>query len=154
MITRPLDLASRLRPPPRHLDAFFWVNAGLVVLFFLLFGSRFVLSPGLPLLHEGFALPVMGGGVESGRPTTDVISLPRPGMVLTDDGLHGYASLRGWLEARAALLPVGEAHLLIQADVAVPMADLVLLHDLAREAGFAGVQLAVQSVESAARPRS
>jgi len=145
MITRPLDLASRLRPPPRSWDALFWVNGGLIALFFVLFGSRFVLSPGLPLLHEGFALPAMKGGVEGARPTSDVISLPRPGMALTDDGLHGYASLRGWLETRAAAQTTGEARLLIQADVSVPMADLVLLHDMAREAGFVGVQLAVQS---------
>jgi hypothetical protein len=153
MITRPLDLASRLRPPPRHLDALFWVNTGLVALLFLFFGSRFVLSPGLSLLHEGFALPAMGGAVEGARPTTDVISLPRPGMVLTDDGLHGYASLRGWLARRAAALPPGQAFLLIQADVAVPMVDLVRLHDMAREAGFAGVQLAVQGLEGAVRAR-
>ena len=46
MITRPLDLASKLRPEPRNFDWLFFVNAGLLVLFFVLFGSRFVLAPG------------------------------------------------------------------------------------------------------------
>ena len=45
MITRPLDLAAKLRPPPRSFDALFWVNVGVVVGFFALFGSRFVLAP-------------------------------------------------------------------------------------------------------------
>src|SRR5207248_1917121 len=52
MITRPLDLAAKLRPEPRNFDFLFLVNGGLLVLFFLLFESRFVLAPGLGLdLH-------------------------------------------------------------------------------------------------------
>ena len=56
MITRPLDLSSRLRRPPSGYEFIFYVNAGLIVLLFVLFGSRFVLSPGLGL---DFVLPVM-----------------------------------------------------------------------------------------------
>ena len=47
MITRPLDLASKLRPEPRSLDALFYVNVGVLALFFTMLGSRFVLAPGL-----------------------------------------------------------------------------------------------------------
>ena len=67
MITRPLDLASKLRPPPRNLDMLFLVNGGLLVLFFMLFGSRFVLSPGLGV---DFRLPVMAGALANATATT------------------------------------------------------------------------------------
>ena len=56
MITRPLDLASKLRTEQRSLDALFWVNVGILVLFFTLFGSRFVLAAGLGV---NFSLPEM-----------------------------------------------------------------------------------------------
>jgi len=59
MITRPLDLASKLRPPPRDFDFVFLVNGGLIVMFFMLFGSRFVLAPGLGV---DFIMPEMPGG--------------------------------------------------------------------------------------------
>lgn len=58
MIVRPLDLASRLRPEPRDFDALFYVNAGMLALFFSLFGSRFVIAPGLEL---DFQVPVVAG---------------------------------------------------------------------------------------------
>ena len=58
MLTRPLELASRLRPAPRGLAWPFLVNAGLLVLFFSLFGSRFVLAPGLGV---DFRLPTVAG---------------------------------------------------------------------------------------------
>ena len=48
MIARPLDLASRLRPPPHGTGALHYVNVGLLGLFFALFGSRFILAPEAP----------------------------------------------------------------------------------------------------------
>ena len=56
MITHPLDLASRLRPPPRNHDVLFFLNGALIMMFFVLFGSRFVLAPGLGV---DFRLPEM-----------------------------------------------------------------------------------------------
>ena len=57
MITRPLELSSRLRPEPRTFDWVFYVNGGLIVLFFSLFGSQFVLAPGLGDLERGSPEP-------------------------------------------------------------------------------------------------
>ena len=148
MITRPLDLGSRLRPAPRNFDTLFWVNGGLIVLFFGLFGSRFVLSPGLPIANEAFALPSSGTAIQTGAMTSVVISLPRPGMALTDDGLYSYLGLKDWMEHRVAK-EGRAARLLIQADASVPMQDLVQLHDMARQAGFESVQLATQSTARA-----
>ena len=139
MITHPLDLAARLRPPPRSNDALFFVNGGLILVFFALFGSRFVLAPGLGV---GFRLPEMAGA--GAAPTRVVISLPRSDMVLVDDGMLNYAQLRGWLEKRARS-EKGLA-LLVRADRQVPLEDLGIIAEMAASAGFTGgVQWAMES---------
>ncbi len=140
MITHPLDLASKLRPPPRNLDALFLVNGLLIVVFFGLFGSRFVLAPGLGV---DFRLPEMAGAIGGAAPSAIVISLPRSDMVLVDDGMLDYTQLRSWLEKRARSekgLP-----LLVRADRRVPMEDLGVIAELAVKAGFTGgVQWAME----------
>jgi biopolymer transport protein ExbD len=133
MITHPLELASKLRPPPRSYDAWFFVNGGLIVLFFFLFGSRFVLAPGLGV---NFRLPEMAEARAGAAQTTVVISLPRSDMVLADDGMLDYAQLRGWLAARGRR-DKGLA-LLVRADRRVPLEDLEIIAEMAADAGFTG----------------
>lgn len=141
MITHPLDLASRLRPPPRNFDALFLLNGGLIVLFFFLFGSRFVLAPGLGL---NFQLPEMAGAVAGAAPATVVISVPRSNMVLVEDGMLNYAQLRVWLKERARK-GKGLA-LLVRADRSVPLQDIGAISEMAAQAGFSGgVQVAMES---------
>jgi biopolymer transport protein ExbD len=144
MITRPLDLASRPRRTPRNFDAFYFINAGLLVLFFLLFGSRFVLAPGLGVrLAGGFALPTMEGAKANAVATNVVISVPRSGVALVaDEGMINFAQLGAWLQARAKehKAPV----LLIRADGRVPTQDIADVEALAMAAGFTYVQLAFE----------
>jgi len=99
MITRPLDLSSRLRAAPRSFDALFWVNVGALVLFFGLFGSRFVLAPGLGV---DFYLPELGGARAGAVRTTHVISMARSGLIFTDDGALALAQIGGWLAAQSS----------------------------------------------------
>ena len=98
MITRPLDLASRLRPEPRNLDAWFYVNAVLLAVFFLVFGSRFVLAPGLEV---NFRLPVVPGARAGAEAATHVITVKNSGEIFGNDGLMNLAQLAAWLEAEA-----------------------------------------------------
>lgn len=146
MITRPLELASRLRPAPRNFDALFWVNAGLLVVFFLLFGSRFVLAPGLGL---DFMLPQVAGADAGAARTTDVISVARPGLIFTDKGALDMRQLRGWLQARAR----SEAHpvLLIRASAGIPVEDITDITSAAHAAGFK-VMLAATEPGAGGRP--
>ena len=147
MITRPLDLASRPRRTPRNFDAFYFINASLIVLFFLMFGSRFVLAPGLGVrLKGGFALPTMEGAQAHAVATNVFISVPRSGVALVDEGMITYTQLGRWLQARARehKAPV----LLIRADRRVPMQDIADIEALATAAGFVYVQVAFE--ESAA----
>jgi len=151
MITRPLDLASRLRPPPRNFDWVFLVVGGLIVLFFDLFGSRFVLAPGLGV---DFRLPTMPGALAGASATTShVITITSGGfksggLVYAASGALNFKQLSDWLkaEAKTSRAPV----LLVQASADVPMADLADINTLAKEAGFLWVQLAAN--EPAAPP--
>ncbi|MGA3006982.1 MAG: biopolymer transporter ExbD [Opitutaceae bacterium] len=143
MITRPLDLASRPRRPARNFDAFYFINGGLIVLFFLLFGSRFVLAPGLGVgLEGGFAVPTMAGARAEAVTTNVVISVPRPGVALVDEGMVTFARLGSWLQAKAKDHPVPA--LLIRADKRVPMQDIADIRSMATAAGFSYVQVAFE----------
>ena len=102
MITRPLDLAAKLRPPPRNFDFVFLVNGGLIVMFFMLFGSRFVLAPGLGV---DFIMPEMPGAVAGAARTTHVVSVIRPGLIFVDDGAINFEQLKEWLKVQAKTTP-------------------------------------------------
>lgn len=131
MITRPLDLASRLRPQPRSYDWLFYVNVGLIVLFFGLFGSRYVLSPGL---GADFQLPAVEGANANARVTTHVIKVVNAGQILAGDGWRSVEQLPEWLEQQAR--GDGERTLLIAASAQVPSALLVNITAAAKQAGF------------------
>lgn len=158
MITRPLDLSSRLRPPPRGLDALFYVNVGALVVFFLLFGSRFVLSPGLAV---DFRLPTAGAAARAHLESDVVITVPDSDVAIVDGAVLNFASLGAWLREKAnepgsRLLQPGQRlpenrRLLVHVSDRLPARDLARVYALAAEAGFAGVLLATtgQAVPSA-----
>ena len=139
MITRPLDLSSRLRPPPRNFDSLFYVSAGLIVLMFVLFGSRFVLSPGLKV---DFKLPVMPTALPGAAATDVVIAIKGADLIFVEGAKVDSAGLRIWLIERAK----GHAglRLLVQADVTLTTKDLTSIYEMAHDAGFAGVQIAAE----------
>ncbi len=141
MITRPLDLASRLRSQPRNFDGLFFVNAGLIVLFFSLSGSKFVLAPALGV---DFQLPSAAGAVVEARSPTSFISVTDFGQILAGDGLRTMEQLRSWLrdEARKASQPI----LLVRASRGVALALAMEIESMAVEAGFVGVMLAAFEV--------
>lgn len=140
MITRPLDLAARLKPVPPAWDSFFYVNTSALVLFFLLFGSRHVLAPGLGV---DFALPTTAEAATSVLVTDVVIAVPAPGMVVVEGAVVDYAGFTIWLRAKAQ----GERHkrLLVQASGALPARDLAEIYALAADAGFSGVLIATNA---------
>lgn len=154
MITRPLELASRLREEPRNHDWVFLVNAGLIVLFFSLAGSRFVLAPGLGV---NFKLPALAGARAGAAQTTHVISVLSSRLVFTDDGRLEMGALREWLKAQVKKTSPRPASLLVRADAGVTTADLAEIRGAAQEAGFEYLILGAESVpagpESTRPPR-
>src|SRR5689334_18826766 len=130
MITRPLDLASKLRPEPRNFDWLFLVNCGLIALFFSTFGSKFVLSPSVGV---DFQLPEIKGANVGARATTHHIAITNSGQIFADSALT-LAQLRDWLkiQAKTEKSPVLE----VQASTGVPWASLSEVSSAAHEAGF------------------
>jgi len=139
MITRPLDLASKLRPEPRNYGALFFVNAGLLVLFFSLFGSRFTLAPGLGI---DFQLPRVEGANANARPPTHVIVVTNSGQVFTGSGPRKMEELPAWF--REQVRGGAETTLLMQVEASVPHSIVAKITGEARRAGFSHVLLAAE----------
>lgn len=142
MITRPLDLAARLRPAPRALDPLFYVNVGALAVFFFVFGSRFVLAPGLAV---DFALPRAERTATSSLTTDVVIAVPAPDMAVVDGAVLDFKGLGEWLRVRAGAAGAPGKRLLVQASGALPARDLARLYTLAADAGFGGVLIATDA---------
>lgn len=152
MITRPLELASRLRPEPRNFDALFFVNAGLIVLFFDLFGSRFVLSPGLKVQFE---VAPMAGAQQGASLTTYRINVVSADLILIDDGTTNIRQLPAWLKKKAtdaAAMKLRQPSLLVLSGPTVPVADLAQIASQAREAGFGSVVWGAQEPATGPAP--
>lgn len=131
MIARPLDLASRLRPPPHGTGALHYVNVGLLGLFFFVFGSRFVLAPGLGV---DFQLPQLPGSQAGAAQATHVISVKRSGQIFSEEGIVDIGQLREWLKSRAGR--EARPTLLIRASADVTLSVLVEIEGAAHDAGF------------------
>jgi biopolymer transport protein ExbD len=132
MIARPLDLAARLRPSPQGNGSLHYVNVGLLGLFFALFGSRFVLAPGLGV---DFQLPELSGAQAGAAQPTHVVSVLRSGQIFSEDGLVDIGQLREWLKARAAR-GGPRPTLLVRASDGVTLAKLIDIEGAAHDAGF------------------
>lgn len=139
MITRPLDLSSRLKPPPRGFEVLFFVNAGLIALFFVLFGSRFVLSPGV---GAGFDVPSMPGALDGAVATDVVVAVKAADMAFVEGAKVDFDGLRRYLAERARERK--DLRLLVQADATLTTRDLTAVYDMARAAGFVAVQIAAE----------
>lgn len=140
MITRPLDLQSRLSPPPRDLDFFAWVNVGLIVLFFGILGSRFVLPPGesIDVQQDGVVdLPESAGRVDGGTEASVVVSYRRDNVILFEGGMYTLVELRRKLTEYTREHP--HAVMLVRVDRQVSVQAFLELCDMARETGFARV---------------
>src|SRR5688572_12694257 len=133
MITRPLDLASRLRPAPRSFDGLFFVNVAALVLFFALFGSHFVLAPGLAV---NFQLPIAAGANANARAPTHVISVLSNGQIFTSHGAPSRTldEMPQYFaeQARETKDPV----LLVRGDVLVSTSRMIAISSAAKQAGF------------------
>lgn len=132
MITRPLDLAGKLRTEPRSFDWLFFVNGGLIAGMFFFFGSQFVLAPSLGV---DFRLPEVSAAAVDGRPATHHVNVTNSGQIFVRDGLLNEEQLREWLHEQAKT--VKEPVLLVVASEGVPTQISFRIVGAARAAGFA-----------------
>jgi biopolymer transport protein ExbD len=113
---------------------------GLLGFFFCVFGSRFVLAPGLGV---DFQLPELAGARAGAAQTTSyVINVLRSGQIFTEDGLVDMGQLRQWLKVRAGR--DRGLTLLIRASSGVTLSELVEIQGAARDAGFGRVLWAAE----------
>lgn len=143
MITRPLDLESRLSPPPRDFSAVAWVNVGLVVLFFSLLGSRFVLAPGM--LVE---LPKMDGSLMTAVETSALLNYRRESMIVFGTGIYTLTDIQIPLTAYAKAHP--GSTLQVIADKQVSSEALLRLGDIAAAAGFKNILVSGERADESA----
>lgn len=147
MITRPLDLVSRLSPPPRDLDFFAWVNVALIVMFFGLLGSRFVLAPGLAMAvgesGSTIDLPALGTSTGGEGVASVVVSYRRDNVILFEGGMYSQQDLRKKMAEYIKRQP--GAVLLVRADRQVSMQAFLDLCEMAKSVGFANVLVAAES---------
>ena len=148
MITRPLELQSRLSAPPRDLNFFAWVSVGVIALFFGLLGSRFVLPPGTVIdtgsgAENAFILP-QGGSIPDGvgPATSVVVSYRRDNVILFEGGMYTLIELRKHMEAYAKEHP--KAVMLVRADRQVSVQAFLDLCEMAKQVGFARVVMAAE----------
>lgn len=145
MITRPLELESRMSPPPRDLDFVAWVNVGVIVLFFTLFGSKFVLAPGLPVGvgEQGtVVLPAVGATSQGTGAASVVVSYRSDRYILFEGGMYSLSELRKHMEGYVQAHP--GAVMLVRADRQVTVQAFADLCEMARSVGFANVLLAAE----------
>jgi biopolymer transport protein ExbD len=115
------------------------VNVILLVLFFSVLGSRFVLSPGLGV---DFELPALDGARAGAAQTPYYINVLRSGQIFTEDGLVDMGQLHDWLKAHAA--KDARPTLLIRASSQVSLSELVEIQGAARAAGFGKVLIGAE----------
>ena len=155
MITRPLELESRLSPPPRDLDFVAWVNGAVIVLFFSVLGSRFVLAPGVSvgLAEEGnqLVLPQGAGSPESTGAASVVVSYRRDNVILFEGGMFSLADLQKQMADYAKKHP--GAVMLVRADRQVSFQAGLELAGMAKAVGFANVVLAVEPPPKEGAPK-
>ncbi|MDI1247334.1 MAG: biopolymer transporter ExbD [Lacunisphaera sp.] len=148
MITRPLELESRMSPPPRDLDFVAWVNVGVIVLFFGLFGSNFVLAPGLPVGvgEQGtLVLPSVGAASQGAGTASVVVSYRSDNMILFEGGMYlSLSELRKHMDKVGYTKQHPGAVMLVRADRQVTVQAFADLCEMAREVGFANVLLAAE----------
>jgi biopolymer transport protein ExbD len=135
MITRPLELQSRLKPPSKLLNPLPFFDVLLIAFFFSLLSSHFVLSPGLTI-----NLPTGGSG--PGLPASAVLTVHTDEMLLFEGRI---LNMNGLGEAlREHVKAPGEANLLIRFDRNVSIQTLLAVAEVARAEGVARVQLAAE----------
>lgn len=142
MITRPFQLEARVSKPAGGLDLVPFLDVVVILLFFGLLGSRFILSPGVAV---NLRLPTMLGAPTDALPTSRVLTIGEVAgseMVIFEDRILNMVSLERLFTEREGAF--ADEVLLVRIDRDVSMVLLVRLCDLAKRAGFSQILLAAE----------
>ncbi len=144
---RPLGLAQVLTPPDRRLDAAPLFDVLLIAAMFFILGSRFIFAPGLSIVLPESTLPDL-----TGVSAVDVLTVKDRNFIIYRETKYSLATLTQAMGATDFERLPENAYLLVRADEGVDMETFIAISQLAREAGYQGVQLAAR--EQSARAES
>ncbi len=148
--TRPLNLRANITVSDRSFDWIAGLNVLLATLMLLFLGSRYVYAPGLlvsvadsPELPAELALPLNKealSGVDSAA-VASVLTVQQDNVFLFEGSIHSFNTLERTLKRDTAR---ANAVLLLKIGRNVSMQTFVDVCALAKSAGFASVQVAVE----------
>ncbi len=147
MITRPFDFAAQIKHPRSGIDLVPFFDVCVILLFFGMFGSRFVLAPGVAV---DLRPPATAGVPRDALPTSRVLTVSEidgRAMLMFEGRILDVAKLERFLAERAGQYQ-GEV-LLVRMDRDVSMVLFVRVLEVAKRAGFDQILLAAEP-ESAA----
>ncbi len=135
MITRPLNLLSRLKKPSLRFDVVALFDIMVVVFGFTLLSSRFIFAPGITI-----DLPRVAADDLVGIRTDAVLTIGANEMLLFEGAILNFDNFEARLEDYFAGRTDGA--LLIRADRSISMETLMEVAQLARAVGVERVQIA------------
>jgi biopolymer transport protein ExbD len=134
---------SRLQPLDTGMNLFNILN--ILMLFGILFllNSRFILSPGIEI-----ELP--RSNTSEARKTMGVVTVQSEKFIMFNGDIFTIDSLRygikKYLDAKYAAKEDGDPILLIRPDRSLPSGILLKICEIARDAGYANVQIAITPI--------
>ncbi|MFP4351554.1 MAG: hypothetical protein ACLFRP_01945 [Puniceicoccaceae bacterium] len=146
-LTRPFDLAARLKPPRFGVDAIAFADLGLIALLALLLSNRFLFSPGVAVDLPVFEDPDTVIGVRA-----DAVATVWEGKIVTTLGSYPLDRIEVAFGSLAREGPSEERTLLLLIDRSTDLRTLGEIYESARRAGFPHVQMAARPAGPAAPP--
>ncbi|MCH6258732.1 biopolymer transporter ExbD [Puniceicoccaceae bacterium K14] len=130
-------------PKPARLGFWPFVDLCVIGLFFAMFGSKFVVAPGINI-----ELPELGSTMVSVAEKYEVLTVNEvegKEMIMFQGTVLNLSSMRRLLKLRGKV-PEGVT-LLVRSDASVSMRTWVSLSEIASEAGYSHIQLATEKRE-------
>lgn len=148
MIVQPFNFTSRLKQASVGFEIVPFIDFCLILVFFAILGSPFVVAPGLTV-----NLPTMQAPVADAVPTSRVLTVGEVEgreLIIFDNRVQTLVTLEKSFADDPAEGP-GEVLLLrLRRDVSVQL--LVRINELAAKAGFAAVQIAAEPERTTPAP--
>ena len=138
-MTQPLHLRRYLSTPRTGFDAVPFLDFLLIGLFFILAGSRYLFAPGISI-----ELPTTAYDPIPGIPASVVLTVQESELIFFEGRKETMESLprrlQHYVQTHGEVAPI----LLLRADRNVDLEDVLRICEMARIAGFGGVQVAAE----------
>ncbi len=136
-ITQPFGFKHYLQPLKRPDYTFPFLLIGLIALGFYLRSADFLVAPGLAI-----DLPKLRQSEAMSLPVSKVLSVMDEHMLLFEGSIYSIRDLEKlWTQSQA------QGRLLLKCDKAAQLGTLLELCEIAKKAGFEGVQIAANSID-------